>query len=182
MKPNNLLIANDGTLKIADFGLARSFARPYENMTSQVVTRWYRAPELLFGSKHYSTAVDIWAVGCIFAELMLRVPFVAGSSDMEQLTTIFKALGTPTESEWPGLTTLPDYVSFPFYPKQPLRHIFTAADAETLDLLGKMLTFAPAKRITAVDALNHPYFKKLPYPTEPSRLPRSLAVNSQSNK
>ena len=111
MKPNNLLIANDGTLKIADFGLARVYGRQYETMTSQVVTRWYRAPELLFGSKHYTPAVDMWAVGCIFAELMLRVPFVAGSSDMEQLTTIFKALGTPTETEWSGMSSLPDYIT-----------------------------------------------------------------------
>lgn len=167
-----MLLAADGTLKIADFGLARAYGKPYDIMTSQVVTRWYRAPELLFGSKHYTTAVDIWAVGCIFAELMLRVPFVAGNSDMDQLTTIFRALGTPSEKEWPGLTSLPDYVSFPFYPKQPLRQIFTAADSETLDLLSKMLTFDPLKRITAIECLNHPYFHKDPPPREPSKLPK----------
>ena len=154
------------------------YGRPYETMTSQVVTRWYRAPELLFGSKHYTPAVDMWAIGCIFAELMLRVPFVAGNSDMHQITTIFKALGTPSEAQWPEMKSLPDYVSFPLYPQQPLRQIFTAADVETLDLLGKMLLFDPMKRITAIEALNHPYFRKLPVPTEPSRLPCSCPSTS----
>jgi cyclin-dependent kinase 7 len=101
MKPNNLLLARNGQLKIADFGLARDWGDPGKQMTSQVVTRWYRAPELLFGAKEYSYAVDIWAVGCIFAELMLRTPYVAGDSDMDQLTKIFHALGTPTEADWP---------------------------------------------------------------------------------
>ena len=118
MKPNNLLIASDGQLKIADFGLARDFADPGYKMTCQVITRyallhmilrfrsfierrWYRPPELLFGCRYYSTAVDIWSVGCIFAELMLRTPYLPGESDMDQLKTIFRALGTPTEEDWP---------------------------------------------------------------------------------
>jgi serine/threonine protein kinase len=101
MKPNNLLLARSGQLKIADFGLARDWGDPGKQMTSQVVTRWYRAPELLFGAKEYSYAVDVWAVGCIFAELMLRTPYVAGDSDMDQLTKIFHALGTPSEADWP---------------------------------------------------------------------------------
>lgn len=119
MKPNNLLLASDGQLKISDFGMARAFGEPMGNMTSQVVTRcdpssffifyfncffvcrWYRAPELLYGAKDYGSAVDMWSVGCIFAELMLRTPFMAGETDMDQLKTIFRALGTPTEAEWP---------------------------------------------------------------------------------
>lgn len=119
MKPNNLLLTRDGVLKIADFGLAREWGDPNKPMTSQVVTRystypeksplsvllivlrWYRAPELLFGAQEYTYAVDIWAVGCIFAELMLRTPYVAGDSDIDQLTKIFHALGTPTETDWP---------------------------------------------------------------------------------
>lgn len=102
MKPNNLLIASDGHLKLADFGLARDFADPGYKMTCQVITRWYRPPELLFGCRYYSTAVDIWSVGCIFAELMLRIPYLPGESDMDQLKTIFRALGTPTEDDWPA--------------------------------------------------------------------------------
>ncbi|KAG6333535.1 hypothetical protein ID866_5546 [Astraeus odoratus] len=103
LKPNNLLVASDGQLKIADFGLARDFADPGYKMTNQVITRWYRPPELLFGCRYYSSAVDIWSVGCIFAELMLRTPYLPGETDMDQLKTIFRALGTPTEEEWPAL-------------------------------------------------------------------------------
>lgn len=119
MKPNNLLIAADGTLKIADFGLAREFAEPGTRMTCQVVTRsvilraasvelqltmslsWYRPPELLFGARAYAHGADTWAAGCIFAELMLRVPYMAGETDFEQLNVIFRALGTPSDDEWP---------------------------------------------------------------------------------
>ncbi|KAJ3102958.1 MCM DNA helicase complex subunit mcm6 [Phlyctochytrium planicorne] len=101
LKPNNLLLAKDGNLKLADFGLARDFGDYSKPMTSQVVTRWYRAPELLLGAQRYGYGVDIWAIGCIFAELLLRVPYLAGNSDIEQLQTIFRALGTPTDEEWP---------------------------------------------------------------------------------
>ncbi|RKP24823.1 kinase-like domain-containing protein, partial [Syncephalis pseudoplumigaleata] len=99
MKPNNLLLSSSGQLKIADFGLARDYAdlNAAGRMTSQVVTLWYRAPELLFGARDYASAVDMWSVGCIFAELMLRTPYLPGDSEMQQLDLIFKALGTPTE-------------------------------------------------------------------------------------
>ncbi|KAH9000361.1 kinase-like domain-containing protein [Lactarius akahatsu] len=175
LKPNNLLIASDGQLKIADFGLARDAADPGYKMTCQVITRWYRPPELLFGCRYYSTAVDIWSVGCIFAELMLRTPYLPGESDMDQLKTIFRALGTPTEEEWPGHTKLPDYVSIGQFPRTPLRDLFTAATADTLNLLSKCIVYEPRKRISAKDALNHPYFFALPYPTHPSKLPKTIA-------
>ncbi|CAK5273806.1 unnamed protein product [Mycena citricolor] len=175
LKPNNLLIASDGQLKIADFGLARDFADPGHKMTCQVITRWYRPPELLFGSRYYSTAVDIWSVGCIFAELMLRTPYMAGESDMDQLKTIFRALGTPTEQDWPGHTKLPDYVPIGQFPKTPLRDLFTAASADTLNLLGQCLVYEPRKRLSAKDALNHAYFFALPYPSHPSKLPKCAA-------
>jgi cyclin-dependent kinase 7 len=103
LKPNNLLLSANGELKLADFGLARFFGEPLGNMSTQVVTRWYRSPELLFGAKDYGTGVDMWAVGCIFAELMLRTPFLVADSDVDQLTTIFRALGTPSLSDWPVL-------------------------------------------------------------------------------
>ncbi|KAG9047523.1 TFIIH complex serine/threonine-protein kinase subunit kin28 [Tulasnella sp. UAMH 9824] len=174
LKPNNLLIASDGQLKIADFGLARDFADPNPGfkMTWQVITRWYRPPELLFGCRHYSTAVDMWSVGTIFAELMLRVPYMAGDSDLDQIKTIFRALGTPTEEEWPGHTKLPNYVNVGQFPKSPLNLLFTAASSEALDLLAKCFIYEPRRRITAKDGLHHPYFFALPHPTHPSKLPK----------
>jgi cyclin-dependent kinase 7 len=100
-----LLIDENGVLKIGDFGLAKSFGSPNRIYTHQVVTRWYRAPELLFGSRMYGTGVDIWAVGCILAELLLRVPFLPGISDLDQLSKITQALGTPNETDWPVSTS-----------------------------------------------------------------------------
>jgi len=88
IKPNNLLIAADGEVKLADFGLARSFADPYMHMTHQVITRWYRPPELFYKARYYSGAVDVWSVGCVFAELVLRMPFIAGLSDIDQVDKI----------------------------------------------------------------------------------------------
>lgn len=172
MKPNNLLLTSGGVLKIADFGLARDWGDAGKQMTSQVVTRWYRSPELLFGAKEYSYAVDIWAVGCIFAELMLRTPFVAGDTDMDQLTKIFHALGTPTEVDWPGMTSLPDFIQFKTFPKEPLRQYFIAAGPDTLSLLEQMLVFDPSRRWTAEECLGHSYFRNTPLATSPEKLPR----------
>jgi cyclin-dependent kinase 7 len=139
-----------------------------QSLIAQSACRWYRPPELLFGSRYYSAAVDIWSVGCIFAELMLRTPYLPGETDMDQLKTTFRALGTPTEEEWPvsrqeagpGNTTLmtdclqghiklPDYVPVGQFPKTPLRDLFTAASADTLNLLNKCLVYEPRKRISA---------------------------------
>lgn len=182
LKPNNLMISSDGQIKIGDFGLCRVQNVPLEPMTSHVVTRWYRAPELLFGARYYGTGVDVWAVGCIFAELMLRTPFLVSDTDMGQLKTIFHALGTPTEEEWPGMSQLPDYVTFPKMPKQHLPHLFTAAPPDAIDLLSRMLTFDPTKRITAREALAHPYFQNAPRPTPPAALPKTDAARFQRAK
>lgn len=110
LKPNNLLVNSNGVLKIGDFGLAKLYGSPNRINTHQVVTRWYRAPELLFGAKQYSVCIDMWAVGCILAELLLRVPFLPGESDLDQLTKIFQVFGNPTEENWPGLKTLSDFI------------------------------------------------------------------------
>ncbi|KAI8916514.1 kinase-like domain-containing protein [Powellomyces hirtus] len=180
LKPNNLLLASDGQLKLADFGMARDYGDPHRKMTSIVVTRWYRSPELLLGANRYGYAVDMWAIGCIFAELMLRVPFMPGESDISQLQTIFRALGTPTELDWPGMKELPDYHDFQVFPKNPLRHLFTAASADALSLLESLLLYDPLKRPSAHDALNHYYFRNQPRPTPPAKLPRD--VGNAGNK
>ncbi|KAF9338245.1 TFIIH complex serine/threonine-protein kinase subunit kin28 [Podila minutissima] len=174
MKPNNLLLGRDGQLKIADFGLARDFGDRGRQLTAQVVTRWYRAPELLFGAREYGYGVDIWSTGCIFAELLLRNPYLPGNTDMDQLETMFRALGTPSEAEWPGISLLPSYVSFKFYPKTPQRLLFTAAAPDTLELLESMLIYDPNRRISAREALLHPYFFNKPRPTPLEKLPRHI--------
>ncbi|KAI8853373.1 kinase-like domain-containing protein [Chytridium lagenaria] len=170
LKPNNLLLASNGLLKLADFGLARDFGDYSKAMTSQVVTRWYRAPELLLGAQKYGYGIDIWAIGCIFAELLLRVPYLAGDSDLEQLHTTFRALGTPSEEDWPGLMELPDMKNLKLvqYPKTPLKSLFTAAGDDALDLLERMLKYCPNQRITAYDALQHAFFTNLPRPSPPN--------------
>ncbi|KAM8985169.1 cyclin-dependent kinase 7 isoform 3-T3 [Ara ararauna] len=172
LKPNNLLLDENGVLKLADFGLAKSFGSPNRVYTHQVVTRWYRAPELLFGAKMYGVGVDMWAVGCILAELLLRVPFLPGDSDLDQLTKIFETLGTPTEDLWPGVTSLPDYVTFKSFPGMPLQHIFSAAGDDLLDLLQGLFTFNPCTRLTATQALKQKYFSNRPGPTPGNQLPR----------
>jgi len=159
LKPQNLLIDKKGSLKIADFGLARAFCVPVRQYTHEVVTLWYRAPEILLGSATYSIPVDIWSAGCIFAELLLKKPIFPGDSEIDQLFKIFRQMGTPTEEMWHGCTSLPDYKpSFPKWKKQELSKVFENTHLEALDLLEKMLTYEPAERISARGALNHPYF------------------------
>ena len=111
LKPQNILLSEDGTVKIADFGLARAFQNPIRPYTHEVVTLWYRAPEILLGANEYSTPIDMWSVGCIMAELVKRSPLFLGDSEIDQLYKIFRTLGTPGEEEWPGISELKDYKS-----------------------------------------------------------------------
>lgn len=171
LKPNNLLVNSQGVLKIADFGLAKMYGSPNRLNTHQVVTRWYRAPELLFGARHYGVGVDMWAVGCILAELLLRVPFLPGESDLDQLTRIFQTLGTPTEETWPGVTGLQDYIQFKTFPGMPLKHIFTAAGDDLLDLITALLSVNPVYRVNCTQALQMPYFSNKPAPSSGAQLP-----------
>jgi len=159
LKPQNLLIDKKGSLKIADFGLARAFCVPVRQYTHEVVTLWYRAPEILLGSATYSIPVDIWSAGCIFAELLLKKPIFPGDSEIDQLFKIFRQMGTPTEEMWHGCTSLPDYKpSFPKWKKQEFSKVFENTHLAAIDLLEKMLTYEPTQRISARGALNHPYF------------------------
>ncbi|VVT53723.1 uncharacterized protein SAPINGB_P003717 [Magnusiomyces paraingens] len=190
LKPNNLLVAPDGQIKLADFGLARAMAVPREAMTPLVVTRWYRAPELCLGARFYTGAIDIWSVGAIFAELMLRTPYLPGEDDAKQAILTFKALGTPTEQTWPGITQLDGYKSlepsiekFPAPRRADLQHLFLAASDTALDLLQGMLTLCPSKRLNTKQALKSPYFVELPRATKPEDLPRKApsAVESEGD-
>mmetsp|Transcript_20006 Transcript_20006/g.22878 ORF Transcript_20006/g.22878 Transcript_20006/m.22878 type:complete len:297 (-) Transcript_20006:95-985(-) len=164
LKPPNLLINREGQLKLADFGLARAFGIPVRSYTHEVVTLWYRAPDVLLGSRKYSTPVDIWSVGCIFAEMANGRPIVAGTSEADQLDRIFRLLGTPTPQDYPGIVELPDYsTELPRYPPPSggLQSLVPSLDAKGLDLLFRMLQYDPARRITAQDALEHEFFQDM---------------------
>ena len=160
LKPANLLIDKDGALKIADFGLARAFNVPLRAYSHDVVTLWYRAPEILLGMQAYSTPVDIWSVGCIFAELLLLQPLFPGDSEIDQLYKIFQVRGTPTRAVWPGVDDLPDYNPlFPRWEAQPWEVVVPGLNDQGRDLLRRMLQLDPARRISARAALQHPYFE-----------------------
>jgi len=163
LKPQNLLIDANGFLKLADFGLARAFSIPLRPYSHEVVTLWYRAPEVLLGDQRYSTPLDIWSAGAIFAEMLTRQPLFPGDSEIDELYKIFKIMGTPTEELWPGVTNLPYWKPlFPHWTRQEWTTTFPSiTDPNILDLLGKMLVYDPVKRISAKAALTHPYFEGL---------------------
>ncbi|XP_022773819.1 cyclin-dependent kinase B1-2 isoform X2 [Durio zibethinus] len=158
LKPQNLLLDKDkGILKIADLGLGRAFTVPLKSYTHEIVTLWYRAPEVLLGSTHYSTAVDMWSVGCIFAEMVRRQALFPGDSEFQQLLHIFRLLGTPTEKQWPGVTSLKDWHEYPRWEPQNLARAVPSLSSDGVDLLS-MLKYDPAERISAKAAMDHPYF------------------------
>lgn len=162
LKPQNLLISHEGTLKLADFGLARAYGVPIRTYTHEVVTLWYRAPEILLGATQYATAVDIWPIGCIFAEMVTSQPLFPGDSEIDELFKIFRVLGTPTEETWKGVTQLRDFKhTFPKWQPQPLSNYVKDLDPLGIDLLSQMLQFDPMKRISAVEAMQHPFFDEL---------------------
>ncbi|KAL6853923.1 hypothetical protein ACP4OV_019952 [Aristida adscensionis] len=187
IKGSNLLIDNEGNLKLADFGLARSFSSDHNgNLTNRVITLWYRPPELLLGSTRYGPAVDMWSVGCIFAELLNGKPILPGKNEPEQLTKIFELCGTPDEIVWPGVTKMPWYNNFkpPRPIKRRVKEFFKHFDRHALDLLEKMLTLDPSQRISAKDALDAEYFWTDPLPCDPKRFCQSMRhhMNSRPRK
>ncbi|KAK6073879.1 cell division control protein 2 [Seiridium cupressi] len=160
LKPQNLLINREGNLKLADFGLARAFGVPLRTYTHEVVTLWYRAPEILLGGRQYSTGVDMWSVGTIFAEMCTRKPLFPGDSEIDQIFKTFRLLGTPTEEVWPGVTSYPDFKStFPKWNRDYSQTLCSNLDEDGLALLERCLEYDPAGRISAKQACNHPYFE-----------------------
>ena len=169
LKTSNLLYSSDGKLIVCDFGLARRYGSPLKAYTQPVITLWYRPPELMLGATLYSTEVDIWSVGCIFAELLLGKPLMAGQGEVNQLELTFKLCGSPTAESWPGYAELPGTAKFKWKPTRPtLRGILPAQSytgapylsATGLDLLSRLLAIDPAQRISAEDALEHDWFAR----------------------
>lgn len=158
LKPQNILVSRDGTLKIADFGLARAFVPPIRPFTHEVVTLWYRAPEILLGCKTYALPVDIWSVGTIFAEMVTKRPLFPGDSEVDELFKIFRVLGTPNEEVWPGVTSLQDWnEDFPVWPALMLNRFVPGLSESGVDLLEQLMQIDPRRRISAQDALDHPF-------------------------
>ncbi|CAK40628.1 cyclin-dependent kinase 1 [Aspergillus awamori] len=160
LKPQNLLIDRDGNLKLADFGLARAFGVPLRTYTHEVVTLWYRSPEILLGGRQYSTGVDMWSAGAIFAEMCTRKPLFPGDSEIDEIFKIFRLLGTPDEAIWPGVTSFPDFKpTFPKWKRDETRALVPDLEEDGLDLLDALLEYDPARRISAKQACMHPYFR-----------------------
>lgn len=162
LKPNNVLVNNDGVVKVADFGLARAYNLALDKYTREVITLWYRPPEILLGDREYFTTADVWAVGLIMYELCHNKVLFSGDSEIGQMFEIFKVLGTPTEENYPGITQLPFYKpSFPKFKPQKLEEVCKRFDAEACDLFSMLIDVCPVHRIEAVEALEHPWFDSL---------------------
>ena len=162
LKPQNLLINNQGQLKLADFGLARAFGIPVNTFSNEVVTLWYRAPDVLLGSRTYNTSIDIWSAGCIMAEMFTGRPLFPGTTNEDQLLKIFRFMGTPSERSWPGISQFPEYkTNWPVYATQELRNVIPQIDNLGLQLLTQMLQLKPEMRCSAQQAVNHPWFAEL---------------------
>ncbi|KAK4561058.1 TFIIH complex serine/threonine-protein kinase subunit kin28 [Recurvomyces mirabilis] len=178
IKPNNLLIAADGSIKLADFGLARSMADPFQPMTYNTVTIWYRPPELFFQAQHYGGQVDVWSCGCVFAELVAReVMFRAWpETEINMVKMICEKVGTPTEENWPGVSKLRGYVTptelVPLRPRDQWLANFRTIGEQGVDLLVKMLTLDPRQRLSAEGVLRHEFWTSEPRPSRLKDLPR----------
>ena len=143
-------------LKLADFGLSRMFSLPMGKMTHEIITLWYRPPEVLLGLENYTTKVDSWSIGCIMGEMLLEKPLFPGDSEIGQLFKIFQIMGTPNENVWPNVNKLPDFKStFPQWKPKNLDDLFPKLDKDGLDLMQKLLRMDPNTRISIKDAIDH---------------------------
>lgn len=175
IKPQNLLLdPSTGILKLCDFGSAKILVENEPNV-SYICSRYYRAPELIFGATNYTPKIDVWSTGCVMAELMLGQPLFPGESGIDQLVEIIKVLGTPTREQI--RTMNPNYMEhkFPQIKPHPFAKVFRKASAEAIDLISKLLEYTPTQRLSAVEAMCHPFFDELRDPN--TKLPDSRNVN-----
>ena len=185
VKPANLLLNKNGAVKLCDFGLARTISLPMRVYTHEIVTLWYRPPEVLLGNKktNYSTSVDLWSTGCVLAEMILKKPLFHGDSEIDQMFSIFKIMGTPTEENFPGVSSMPAYSdAFPKWKSKPLKEVLGDVDPLFLDLVSKMLIYDPIRRITAAQALDHPYFADVSPEIKRLCRPEELDLDTCSDK
>jgi len=190
LKPSNILLNSDCLVKVADFGLARSIKQLETTeettvLTDYVATRWYRAPEILLGSTKYTKGVDIWSVGCIMAELLLGKPMFPGTSTMNQLDKVIEITGRPSTEDIEGIqspfaSTILE--SIPQNPPRSLSEIFPKISEDARDLLTHLLAFNPAKRITAEEALEHPYLAQFHDPAGETSLPAAVEICIDDNQ
>ncbi|KIY64488.1 Pkinase-domain-containing protein [Cylindrobasidium torrendii FP15055 ss-10] len=167
LKPQNLLINRKAELKLGDFGLARAFGLPVNTFSNEVVTLWYRSPDVLMGSKKYGPSIDMWSCGCIFAEMITGVPLFRGRDNQDQLIQIFRVIGTPTPQQLQK--TFRDHPEvalnkpIPAFPRVSLAQLIPKASRQAVDLLERLLRFDPSERISAEDAMRHPFFQDMPH-------------------
>ncbi|KAL3981445.1 Cyclin-dependent kinase 1-B [Acanthocheilonema viteae] len=163
LKPQNLLVDENGGLKIADFGLARELQFAQRKYTDVVVTLWYRPPEILLGSTHYSMSVDMWSIGCIFAEMAMKVALFRGDSEIDQIFRIFRILSTPKDEIERGVLKIPDFMEcYPDYVGNKLSEVLAGyMDEDGIKILKQMLTYDPLVRVSAKKLLKDPYFNDL---------------------
>jgi cell division cycle 2-like protein len=169
VKTSNILVHRSARIAVCDFGLARKYQHPPTHMTQTVITLWYRPPELLLGESVYGPEVDMWSCGCIFGELLKKDAILKGQGELDQIDLIFKLLGVPTDASWPGYKNLPSSNMFRWrkteeptirktFPTNSFSGGQSFLDPNGYDLLLKLLTLDPRKRITAEEALKHEYF------------------------